>query len=816
MLDNFLRDIAYALRTMRKSPAFSLTAVLTLALGIGCNTAMFTVIRAVLLKPLEYRDPDRLVSFALGSRKGDAGPDTPFSAIRLGEMRAAAKSFTAIGAFLGSPEDVTLSAPGEPEALKGARVSGNFLDILGVQPILGRGFLSDEDRPGGPSVAMIGETLWRRRFDADRHITGRTVTLDAKPCTIVGVLPAGFAFPLKGVDVWMPRPSEWSVLAPRYWPWVNVLTGFARLKPGITLEQAAAEMEVLNRQYLLAHPGTRLADLTMRVDWMQDRLVANVRPMLWTLFGAVGFVLLIACSNVASLLLARATSRSRELAARAALGAGRGRLIRQLLAESVVLAIAGGVLGAFLGKWGLDAITRIGDLPLPRSGEIRLDGVVLGFTVLLSIATGVLFGLFPSLSVSRPDLAGVLREGGAAAGRSAGTSTRGLLVVSQVALSVVLLIGAALLIESFARLNHVDPGFNPARLLTMRIALPPARYDSEQKRAAFFTELARRVEAMPGVKAAAMAMSLPTTRWIFTNVVQVEGGPLLGDNEPHPVVQSVTPGYLRTLGIPLRRGREFTARDNTPGAPRVAMINESLARGLWPAYPAGPNPVGLRFQEGYDKAAGWLEIVGIVADVHEGGVWRTSPPEFYLPTVVHPPQTAYLAVRTEGDPLRSLDAIRNQVIELDRYQPVSDVKPMQTVLDEKLGQRRLTMLLLGGFAGVALLLAMIGIYGVIAYSVAQRVQEVGIRRALGAQQGDILKLMLRQGLYLAMAGVLIGVGGAWALTRTMTSLLFEVSATDPWTFVGIAVLFIVVALAASLLPARRAARIDPMAALRVG
>ena len=830
ILETVWQDILYALRTMRKNPAFALTAVFTLALGIGGNTAIFTVIRSVLLKPLEYRDPDRLVYLSIDNPRRNV-QDASFTELRLKEMRAAAKSFDGLGAY-GRPDTVTISGRGEPEALKAARVSANFLDILGVQPVLGRSFRSEEDQHGGPPVAMISSGLWGRRFGSDPGVAGRTATLDSTTYTVIGVLPPGFEFPFAGVDVWFTRPSEWSQLPPRFWG-ISILTGFARVKPQVSLEQARAEMEVLNQQYMRAHPANSMdVGTTMRVVWLKDRLVTNVRGMLWTLFGAVGFVLLIACANVASLLLARATSRSREFAVRAALGAARGRLIRQLLAESLVLAVAGGALGAFLAKWCLSAIKSanalsiptVNGLYLPGAGDLRLDGAVLGFAVALSTATGVLFGLIPSLQISRPDLADVLRAAGAATrgfsrGRKAlGVNPLGLLVVGQVALSIVLLVGAALLIQSFARLHSVDPGFHSANLLTMKVTLPLVRYDTDRKKASFFEEVVRRLEALPGVRAATMVTTLPSTTWIRTNITRVEGHPPLDETQPtsYAVIQSVTPGYFHALGIPLRRGREFTAHDDAAGAPPVMLINESLARILWPGYPGGENPVGRHISEGYDKLVGWMEVVGVVADIHEGGLAFDAVPEFYLPSTLHPPQTAYLVLRTEGDPLNFARAARQDVLAVDADQPVSDIKTMAAVLETTLGQRRLTMLLLGTFAAVALLLAIVGIYGAIAYSVSQRVQEVGIRRALGAQQSDILRLMLRQGLGLTLAGVVIGTAGAFALTRVMKAMLFHVSATDPGTFVGIALLFIIVASAASYIPARRASEIDPMDALRVG
>jgi putative ABC transport system permease protein len=832
ILDTTRQDILFSLRTMRNNPAFALTAVLTLALGIGGNTAIFTVIRSVLLKPLEYRDPDRLVYLSIDNPRAHV-QDASFTQVRLDEMRSAAKSFDGLGAY-GRPDNVTLSGTGEPEALKAARVSANFLDSLGVQPTLGRRFRLEEDVRGGPPVAMISSGLWKRRFGGDPQLAGKTATFDSTTYSVIGVLPPGFEFPFAGVDVWFTRPSEWSQLPPRYWGNVAILTGFARLKPGVSLEQARAEMEVLNQQYMRAHPGRDTeTGASMHVVWLKDRLVANVRGLLWTLFGAVAFVLLIACANVASLLLARATARYREFAVRAALGAGPGRLIRQLLAESLVLAVAGGALGALLAEWCLRAIKSanafappsVTALYLPGAADLQLDGLVFGFTLALSIATGVLFGLIPSLQISRPDLIDVLRTAGAASSqglsarrRVLGVSPLGLLVAGQVALSIVLLVGAALLIESFARVHSVNPGFKPENLLTMKIVLPLQRYDTDRKKAAFFDELVRRLEALPGVRSATMAASLPTTTWIRTNITRVEGHPPLDSTQPtsYAVIQSVTPGYFHTLGIPLRRGREFTVRDNAPGAPPVMMINESLARVLWPDYPNDENPVGRHISEGYDKLVGWIEVAGVVADIHEGGQAFDAVPEFYLPSTLHPPQTAYLVLRTTADPLSFATAARGQVAAVDADQSISDVKAMSAVLESTLGQRRLTMLLLGTFAAVALLLAIVGIYGAIAYSVAQRTQEVGIRRALGAQQSDILRLMLRQGLGLTLAGVVIGMGGAFALTRLMKAMLFHVSATDPATFVGIAVLFIAVASAASYIPARRATCIDPMAALRDG
>ncbi len=820
-VETIWKDLLYALRTMRKNPAFAATAILTLALGIGGNTVLFTVIRAVLLKPLEYGDPDRLVYLTLDNPKLNLKGKS-FSLLRLDETRATVQSFSGVGAFLKNPESVTISGGGDPESLQQARVSANFLEVLGVQPLRGRGFLAEEDTPGGAPAAMISADFWRRRFGGDPQVVGTPVTLDSTPHTVIGVLPSGFAFPFAGVDVWVTKPSHWSGLPARFWSGSTPLNLYARLKPHVSLEQARAEMDVLQRQYARAHPERvdSKPGVSVLVTWLKEQVVANVGPMLWMLFGAVGFVLLIACANVASLLLARGSSRSREFALRSALGAARGRLIGQLLAESLALAAAGGILGVLLASWSLRAIPHIDALHLPRSGEIHLDLVVLGFTVALSIATGVLFGLFPSLQVSRPDLVDVLRESGTGAGRESsgrrgrlGFSLRSLLVVGQVALSLVLLIGAGLLMKSFVRLNSVDPGFHPTNVLTMKIALSPSRYDTDRKKAAFFGELARRAEAVPGVRSATIALSLPTTTSLNTNV-GVEGQPPVEPvDQPIAQLQSITPGYFRTLGISLLRGREFHEADNSPGAPPVMIVNESFARRFWPNFPDGRNPVGQHVGEGLDKLKS-AEIVGIVADVREAGLASAAGLEFYVPCVLHAPQVAYLAIRSEGDPLRFAGAIRSQVLAIDRDQSVADIKSMQDVLETTVGQRRLTMLLLAAFAGVAVLLALIGIYSVIAYQVAQRTHEVGIRRALGAESGDILRLVLGQGLMLALIGVAVGVLGAFALGRLVEGLLFQVKASDPGTFGVIAVLFLAVALLASLIPAQRAARIDPMSALR--
>ena len=793
---------------MRGKPGFAVTAALTLALAIGGNTAIFTVVRAVLLKPLDYPDPDRLVRIT-----GGASPT------RFAEMKAGAHSLSGVGAFTGL-QNITLTSASEPEVLKAARVSAGFLQILGLEPLRGREFRPEEDSAGGPPVAMISAELWRRRFGEDPQIAGKTAAISGTAYTIVGVLPARFQFPVSGLDVWLTAPTEEPQIPPKSRALSPFLALFGRLKPGVSIEQANADLQVVHRQYGSAHPAMLDAKPKTPVELtpLKDDLVANVRTMLWTLFGAVALVLVIACANVASLLLERATSRSREFAIRAALGASRKRLIGQLLAESVVLSALGGGLGVVLGAWMLGAIPHLTAFELPRASEIHMDATVLGFAVALSAATGVLFGLAPSLGASRPDLIRVLRASGATsnpAGRRSflGLNVRGVLSVGQVALSIVLLIGVALLMESIAYLRGINLGFNPGHLFTASVSLPPLRYESDHKRAMFFDELVRRVQSMPGVRGATAAWYLPMMGYAGIPVQDASKPPLKLNERLIAKYLPVSAGYFSALGIPLRRGRTFTERDKED-AQRVAIIDENLARRLWPGYPGGPDPIGQRLWVGATSPKP-AEIIRIVANIHQDLEDIAWPQSVYVAFAQNPQASAVFAMRVAGDPLSYSRAVREQVRELDPNQTIGKVQTMDDLLEAQVGQRRLLAILLGSFAGVALLLALIGIYGVIAYSVAQRTQEVGIRRALGAQQTDILRLVIGQGLVLAGSGIMIGLIGSFALTRVMKTLLFHVSATDPATFAGIAALFLVVAVTACYIPARRASRIDPMAALRV-
>ncbi len=816
---NIWQDTHYAIRTMRRIPAFTATAVLILALGIGGNTAMFTVIRSVLLKPLDYPDPDRLVQITGGA--------TP---TRFEELKSSARSFSEISAFT-NQESLTLSGKTEPEVVSAVRVSGNFMRTLGVEPMLGRSFLPSEDVPGAAPVVMIGAELWQNRFASDPQIAGKTAVLNDTAYTIVGVLPPRFRFPTNGIGVWITRPSEW-IDDPRSRLLSPVLTLFGRIKPEVSFRQAAAEASVIHHQYAMEHPTMLDAKIKSPIEmtpW-KDSLVGRVRRMLWTLFGAVSFVLLIACANVASLLLSRASMRSREFAVRAALGAGRGRLIGQLLAESTLLSLAGGLLGMLLALATLRLIPRMTALNLPRSADIHVDWVVLAFSAGLSVATGLLFGLVPALGASQPDLIRVLRGSGQDAARGNvgqrgiglkhwGVSSRGLLVVTQVALSVVLLIGATLLIESVSQLRRVNVGFDPVQLLTARISLPPSRYDTASKKKAFFEDLVQKVKMLPGVRNATAAQFLPMTGFMGSPV-QDAAKPLLKLNErPLATILSVAPGYFQTLKIPVREGRDFTEHDSAD-AERVAIVDDGLAQRLWPGarpkegvYPPGQNPVGQQLLIGGVNPKP-VRIIGVVAHTYQNLEDSAWPQTVYVSFAQNAPPSAMIAVRTDRDPLLFAGALREQVRSLDRDQPLSEVSTMQNLVEDELGERRLMMNLLVAFAGVALILALTGIFGVISYSVNQRMPEFGIRWALGARQADILRLAMGQGLGLTTIGIAAGIGGAFGLTRVMESVLFGVSATDPRTLIGVGVLFAGVAIVAAYIPARRAARVDPMVCLR--
>jgi len=796
-----------------KSPGFALVATLTLALGIGSNTAIFTVANTLLLRPLPYTDPSRL-ALLFADRRGQL---EGFSYLRYSLLRVQTRSFSGVAVFASDTFNLTsrgnLTGRGDPEQLSSARVSANFFDVLGVRPELGRAFGANGDQPEAKPEVMISHTLWLRRFGAEKDIIGESIALDSRDYTIIGVLPSSFTFSelRANVDIWSPRVFEHSLAsAERVRLGVGYLYGIARLASGTTRDQAQAEMDVLNGQYQRDNPGRPDVDPNQKVVVrdLQQQVVANFRPALLVLMGAVGFVLLIACANVASLLLSRALGRKKEIAVRAALGASRGALIRQLIVESLLLAMVSGICGILLSQWCTHMLASLTLSNLPSMAGVRMDLPVLAFTVAISLASGILFGLTPALQLSKPDLNTVLRDEGRGSTGSRGRNrARSLMVIAQVALSMVLLVGSGLLIRSFVRLQTVNLGFDPARILTMRIALPPTKYATPQQQIAFYDRVLKAVQTLPGVQAASISSALPLNPSRQSPMLP-EGQPMVPFGQrPILNIQTISPDYARVLRVPLLRGREFTDHDGAD-APGVAIVNEAVVRRYWP----NDNPIGKHILLGQRPQP--MEVVGVFSDMKNVTLGDDASPEVILPFPQLPWPLLNLSVRSAEDPRSLISAILRQASEIDKDQPLTDVRTMDDVVGSATAQPRLTMLLLGVFSATALILAMVGIYGVIAYSVAQRTQELGIRMALGADPGDVLKLVVGQGLGLTLTGIAIGLAGAFALTRLMSSLLYQTSATDPIAFAVSALLFTAVALLASYLPARRATRIDPTDALR--
>ena len=810
-MSKLVRDVRFALRVFHRAPGFAAAAVLTLAVGIGANTAIFSVANALLLRPLPYRHGDRLVLIDARRKSSSNAGQGPLTVPRFEQVEQRNRSFGALAAF--TPEVFNLTGRGDPEQIPAARVSWRFFEVLGIAPAKGRGFRAEEDKPGGDLVVMISDALWQRRFARDAGVVGQAITLDSRDYTIVGVLPADFRFAFFGptADLVAPRVFDLNSLNPgMVQAGVGFLNLIARRNAGVSVAAAQADLDRLSAQYRAENPKMPDADpeLVVHAGNLRDEMVSSVRTAVLVLFGGVSLVLLIACANVASLLLARALGRKREIAVRMAVGATRGGLIRQWLTESLILALAGGVGGALLSWWGTRALAQLAQGTLPRASEIRTDGGVLLFTLAISVFAGVVFGLAPALEVSRPDLNVVLRsEGRGSTGGRRHNALRNLLVVSQVGLSTVLLIGAGLLLRNFVQLSAASPGFDPHHLLTLGITLPRARYPDSARRVTFFNELLRRVRALPGVRGAAGTTALPVNAVRFSMALP-DGQPVVPLAE-RPIfnIQQVTPGYAAAMRVPMRYGREFTDRDDIK-APRVVMVNETLARRYWPK----ENPVGKHILLG--RQPGPSEIVGVLGDVPNLAVGTDPQAEIYVPFAQIPSATQNLIVRTAGDPRSLTAAVRARVLALDRDQPVTGIQSMDEVLEAGAAQPRFTTYLLGGLAATAFLLSMVGIYGVIAYSVAERTQEMGIRIALGADGRDILGLVLGHGMALAGTGIAIGLAAAFALTRLMSSLLYRVSVTDPLTLIAGPVLFAAVALVASYLPVRRAMRVDPAIALR--
>jgi putative ABC transport system permease protein len=807
MFGGLWQDLRYGVRMLWKNPGFTVVAVVALALGIGANSAIFSVVNTVLLRPLPYKDPERLV-MVWEDRTAKGYPrDTPAPANYV-DWRDQNKVFEGMAAI--ASHSLNLTGSGEPERIEGKRVSASFFPLLGVEPLFGRTFTPEEDQPGANRVVVLSHGLWQRRFGSDRGILGRQLTLNGESATVVGVMPQHFQFPTREDELWVPIAFTPQQAAARQSHYLQVI---ARMKPGVTLEQAQAEMSTIGARLQQQYPAQN-TDLGVAVVPLHEQLVGDIRPALLVLLGAVGFVLLVACANVANLLLARAAVRQKEIALRVALGASRVRLVRQFLTESVLLAALGGFVGLLLSLWGVNLLKAFIPENISQAKDIAVDAKVLGFTLLVSLLTGLIFGLAPVSQASNFNLNETLKEGGrdSVAGRR-GNRIRSLLVVAEVAVSLVLLIGAGLLINSFLRLRNVDPGFRADNLLTMRVVLPETKYPDQARRAAFYTELVRRVESLPGVQSAAVTNWIPLVKQGDSSGISIEGKPDPGPGQnPSAVTRVVSPHYFQTMGVELLQGRRLGEQDRAD-APRVVVISETMARKFWP----GEEALGKRVTMGGPANAPvpWMEVVGVVRDVRQFELTAEPKPQMYVPyeqPVFFRP--SHLVLKTNVEPAGLAAAVRKTVWEIDKDQPVSNVSTMEEVLSESISRQRFSMLLFGIFAAVALVLAAVGIYGVMSYSVAQRTHEIGIRMALGAQRGDVLKLAVGHGLKLVLVGVALGLGAAFALTRVMSSLLFGVSPTDPATLAIISLVLIGVALLASYVPARRATKVDPMVALR--
>ncbi len=810
----FWQDVRYGLRMLAKSPGFSSVAILTLALGIGANTTIFSVVNAVLLQPLPFSEPDRLVA-AVGIDAHNNEHGRPLSYPDFADLRKQTQSLEGLAAY--SSADFTLTNAGEPLHVHGETVSADLFAVLRARPLLGRTFNETEDQVG-TRVVILSQGLWKERFGADPNIAGRTIKLDGQIYSVIGVMPAEFQFPLESE----PRVL-WTTMAGMASPGADgdrpiteqrgahFLSAIGRLKPGVTLQQADQETAAIATGLEKQFPATD-GHLSIGLQPQIEALVGDIRPVLLMVLGAVAFLLLIACANTANLLLARASGRQREMAIRVSMGAARGRILRQLLTESVLLSLAGGLLGLLIAVWGTRLFATLASVPIPRLKSATVDFRVLGFTLVVSLLTGVLFGLAPAFHALRFDLFHSLKEGGRNTTEGKGHSRlRSLLVISEIALSVVLLIGASLLLESMIHLVRQSPGFDPHNVLAFNINLPDVRYGKPEQSIAFYEQLLGRLRAVPGVSSASAALPLPLSSDVIRTTFEIEGRPVAKSDEPRTHFRSIDPEYFHTMRIPLIAGREFSARDKRD-ALQVVIVNQAFAQKFFP----NEDPIGKHIKPGISDNGPekMREIVGVVGDVKHRALWSDSDPESYVPYDQVAIGGMNLVMRTGGNPMSLLSAAREQVRALDSELPVYGAQTLGDYVSASIASRKFISILCGVFAAAGLLLAVVGLFGVMSYTVAQRTHELGVRAVLGAAELDILRLIVRQGMVMTLAGIAIGIVGALAVSRVLVSELFGIKPTDPLTFAGVALLLAGVALVACYLPARRATHVDPMVALR--
>lgn len=816
-METFIQDLKHGARMLLKTPGFIAVAVLTLALGIGANAAIFSVVNAVLLRPLPFADPQRLVIIgeSNASQKGAEG-DIGIAPANFLDYAKDNTTFERMGVFsMTVRTGFNLGGAEDPERVASANVSSQLFPTLGVNPIHGRQFAPEEEKPGNNRSTILSYGLWKRRFGADPGIINKTISLNGFSYLVVGVMPEGFQFPTKDVlpelqslakpvELWVPlsmNDAGWTSRGSRF------LHAVGRLKPGVTIEQASSDLSTIAARLAPQYEQNR--GWTARVVSLQNQMVGSIRLALLVLFGAVGFVLLIACSNVANLLLARAATRQKEIAVRLALGANRARLVRQLLTEGFLLVLLGGPLGMLVAVAGVNLLVSISPQSIPLSSQLGLDGRVIAFTLVVSFLTVIIFGLVPALQSSKVDLSNAIKEGGSRGTTSSGLRLRNILVVSELVLAVVLLVGAGLMVKSFMRLQNVDLGFNPNNVLSFQYTLPASKYTEDDQIINFNMQLMERLRALPGVESVSGASALPLGKQSNYTSFTIDGQPPLPPGEfllsEHI---GVFPDYFKTMRVQLRQGRDFTPQD-TMKSHQVVIINEAMANQFWP----NENPIGKTIKIDYDQGVS-REIIGIVNNIKNFSVDTPPKAEMYVSQVQFPFYSTFLVVHGKGDPKDMVMPVTRTVAGLDKDQPIYNVKPMTEVLNASMARQRFTMLLMSCFAALAATLAAIGLYGVMSYSVSLRTQEMGIRMALGSQRKDILKLVIGHGLKLAFIGVGIGLIIALGLTRLLQSLLFGISATDPVTFIAIALLLAFVAVLASIIPARRAMRVDPMVALR--